>query len=268
MVANAGRDEHGVPRYSTRAFTAEEAARLRDVFGVDDPRNLYLTDAPPLGVLTYDLTRDRGWNNEVYSFHLGFVSLRRPGETWSAFKIRNRQRRDFPLSVRSADTSLADLDPSVVPLFEGLIAAARARGFDLRVIDGYRTPLREAYLMSLADGHTYTATSFHSYGRAVDFAIANCSPSTTAGRRKYIAFRRFVLAYGAGRLALIGTPDRTWDWNHVEAPAAWLGYHSIEQALDAARACTSQRTVSPCRFRSRAAGAARSSVADRSWHAP
>ncbi|NIQ58246.1 MAG: hypothetical protein GWN71_34350, partial [Gammaproteobacteria bacterium] len=56
--------------------------------------------------------------------------------------------------------------------------------------------------MSRADGRTFSGTSLHSYGRAVDFVIGNGYGQTAQNRREYVAFRRFVLEYGQGRLKL------------------------------------------------------------------
>ncbi len=243
-LAYAGRDAHGVPNYARRAFTPEEASLLRQVFGVGDPRRLYLSDSSATAILKYDLTPDHGRTDEVFSFSLGFASLRRPGESWAHVKQRvlAMHGSEFPSFARVADTSLARLDPAVRPLFERMLRAARARNYRIRVVETYRSPEREAYLMSRGDGHTFTATSMHSYGRAVDVVIGDGDVRHPATRAAYVAFRRWVLGFGSGRLKIIGTPARTWDWSHVAAPAPWLGYHSIEAALAAARQCAAGRS--------------------------
>jgi hypothetical protein len=43
-----------------------------------------------------------------------------------------------------------------------------------------------------------------------------------------------VSAYDGGRFQLIGAPDKSWDWPHVEL-AGPAGYRSIEALLLAAR---------------------------------
>lgn len=235
----AGRDGEGVPNYIARPFTAAETALLRAQLGVTNPHRLYLGDSSATAILRYDTRADSGHDDMAPSFAVGFVSLRRPGESWEELRrrIHTLHRRDFPKTARVPDTSLERLDPEVRPLFERMLREARARGFRIRVIETYRSPEREAYLMSRASGRTFTATSIHSYGRAVDVAVGRGDPDRPRTREEYVAFRRWVLAFGRGRLKLIGSPDETWDWNHVEAPAAWLGFHTIEEALAGARKC-------------------------------
>jgi hypothetical protein len=238
-LSYAGRDSLGVPHYITRPFTSEERSLLARAFGVGDPGRLYLSDSTATAVVAWDLRADGGKEDLVYSFKVGLVSLRRPGESLAEFEERMQSTPGsaFPRSARVRDTALVLLDPTVRPLFEGLVAAARARGFDVRVAESYRSPARQGWLMSRADGRTFTATSLHAYGRAVDFVIGNGYGLTVENRREYVAFRRFALEYGRGRLKLLGTPMDTWDWGHVEAPASWLGYHTVEEALAAAQKC-------------------------------
>jgi len=230
-----------VPHYVGHAFTAEERELLSRAFGIGDPGRLYLNDSSATAALIWDLKPDSGRSDMEYSFKLGFVSLRRPGESLADYKKRMQADPSaFPPSAQVRDTALADLDPEVRPLFQGLVEAARARGFDVRVAETYRSPQRQGWLISRADGSTFSGTSIHTYGRAVDFVIDNGYGRTAHNRREYVAFRRFVLEYGKGRLRILGTPSDTWDWGHVEAPAPWLGYHSVEDALAAARTCVSR----------------------------
>ncbi|HET9982030.1 MAG TPA: hypothetical protein VFQ38_00515 [Longimicrobiales bacterium] len=250
----AGRDGEGVPNYIRRPFTAAEAGLLRAQLGVTNPHRLYLGDSSATAILRYDTRPDSGHDDMAPSFAVGFVSLRRPGESWEELRrrIHTLHAQDFPETARVPDTSLALLDPEVRPLFERMVREARARGFRIRVIETYRSPEREAYLMSRASGKTFTATSIHSYGRAVDVAVGRGDPGHPRTRGEYVAFRRWVLAFGRGRLKLIGSPDETWDWNHVEAPARWLGFHTIEEALAGAGKCAA--TPAPdgvCVFRPR-----------------
>lgn len=51
--------------------------------------------------------------------------------------------------------------------------------------------------------------------------------------RRWISFRRWVTTYDGGRFRLIGAPEKSWDWPHVEL-AGPLGYRSIEALLLAA----------------------------------
>ena len=53
-------------------------------------------------------------------------------------------------------------------------------------------------------------------------------------RARWIAFRRWVTGYEGGRFHLIGAPDKSWDWAHVEVEGP-RGFGSIEELLVAAR---------------------------------
>jgi hypothetical protein len=53
-----------------------------------------------------------------------------------------------------------------------------------------------------------------------------------------VAFRRWAQAYGGGnRFRLIGTPERTWDWPHIELADDPHGFRSVDDALAAAHNC-------------------------------
>jgi hypothetical protein len=39
---------------------------------------------------------------------------------------------------------------------------------------------------------------------------------------------------------LIGTPERTWDWPHVELAAPALGYRDVDALVGAARRCRAE----------------------------
>ena len=54
-------------------------------------------------------------------------------------------------------------------------------------------------------------------------------------RASWIAFRRWVAGFEGGRFRLLGTPERSWDWPHVELADAPLGFRSVEAMLEAAR---------------------------------
>jgi hypothetical protein len=53
-------------------------------------------------------------------------------------------------------------------------------------------------------------------------------------RGRWIAFRRWVSEYEGGRFRLIGLPEKSWDWPHIELPGP-MGYTSIETLLLAAQ---------------------------------
>lgn len=142
---------------------------------------------------------------------------------------------DFGTEARVIDTTLAALDSLARPRFERLIATARAAGFPVRVRETYRSPERQAYLMVKGGGLTFTATSMHSAGYAVDLVVGDGDLRNPRTRARWIAFRRWVAGFEGGRFRLLGTPERSWDWPHVELADAPLGFRSVEELLLAAR---------------------------------
>jgi hypothetical protein len=235
-AAYAGRDDTGVPRYIERAFSEEERRLLRKHFGIEEPGRLYLSDTSKEAYLNYDTERDPGAGRLVRSYRVGAPSVRLPGETWEELERRLATMRpdDFPASARLVDTELSSLEPEVRQAYEQMLAAAREAGHRVRVVETLRTAERQAYLMASGGGLTFTATSKHSSGRAVDMVVGDGNLKNKRTRARWIAFRRWVTQYDGGRFQLIGTPDKSWDWPHVEL-AGPLGYRSIEALLLAAR---------------------------------
>lgn len=103
----------------------------------------------------------------------------------------------------------------------------------MRVVETHRTPERQAYLMVAGGGVTFTATSKHSSGHAVDLIVGDGNLRNKRTRSRWAAFRGWVTTYDGGRFRLIGAPDKSWDWPHVEL-AGPAGYGSIEALLLAA----------------------------------
>jgi hypothetical protein len=236
-MSYAGRDAEGVPHYTTRPFSVEERELLCRRFGIEDPSRLYLSDSTQTGHLNYDTERDPGAGRLVRSYRVGAASIRREGESWEQLERRLRTMRpaDFALEARVVDTTLASLDSLARPRFERLIAAARAAGFQVRVTEAYRSPERQAYLMAKGGGLTFTATSMHSAGHAVDLVVGDGDLRNPRTRSSWIAFRRWVTGFeGGGRFRLLGTPERSWDWPHVELADGPLGFRSVEELLQAA----------------------------------
>ena len=234
----AGRDEAGVPRYVRRGFSEDERRRLREHFGIEDPTRLYLSDSTASGYLVYDTQRDPGAGRLVRSYRVGAVSIRRPGETWEQLERRLHRVRpaDFPHSVREAETSIDSLAPEVRDHFARMLTDATAAGFRVRVTESRRSVERQAYLMVVGGGLTFTATSMHSSGHAIDVAVGDGNLKNPRTRARWIAFRRWVAGYDAGRFRLIGTPDQSWDWPHIELADSSLGFPSVEALLLAAQA--------------------------------
>jgi hypothetical protein len=148
--------------------------------------------------------------------------------------------KDFPASAAIADTALASLDPEARREFERMLAAARRAGHGVKVVETHRTPERQAYLLVSGGGLTFTATSQHSSGRAVDLVLGDGNLKQRRTRARWIAFRRWLTQYEGGRFRLIGLPEQSWDWPHVELPGP-AGYRSIEALILAAQRADEQR---------------------------
>jgi hypothetical protein len=240
LPSYTGTDARGIPHYARRAFTDEERRLLRDTYGIEDPNRLYVSDSTEDGLLKYDTRVKRCRSCYVNSYRVGFISVRRPGESWEEAerRVRAMRPRDFtPAARASSSASTADLDPGIRGEMERMLADARRAGFALRVVATYRSPEHEAYLMAIGGGRTFTLTSLHSYGRAIDVVVGDGNLGRRATRTQWIAFRRWVTAYKEDAFRILGTPERTWDWRHVEMPTASVGFRTIEAALARASAC-------------------------------
>jgi hypothetical protein len=236
VATYAGRDEAGVPRYLSRPFTGRERHLLRKHFGIEEPGRLYLSDTTSGAYLNYDTEVDPGAGRLVRSYRVGAASVRRPGETWEELERRlaTLTPADFPPSARVADTSLSSLHPDARSEFERMLAAAREAGHRMRVVESHRTPERQAFLLVSGGGVTFTATSKHTSGLAVDVVVGDGDLRSRRTRARWIAFRRWVTTYEDGRFRLIGAPEKSWDWPHIELPGP-LGFRSIEALLLAAQ---------------------------------
>jgi len=118
----------------------------------------------------------------VNSYGIGFVSVRKPDETWEQAEQRvyHMKRKDFPATALVESVSLNLLDPAVRPQYEQMLKDAKAAGFSVEVVATYRSPQREALLMSEGRARTHTLTSTHSYGRAI---ASRSAAATSAGRK-------------------------------------------------------------------------------------
>ena len=235
----AGRDERGVPRYIDRAFGEDERRLLRERFGIEEPGRLYLADTLPGASLTYDSDWDQGERHLVGSYRVGAPSVRHPGETWEALERRlaATSPASFPAATHRADRSLAGLDAAARPGFERLLQDARRAGFRVRVTEARRSAERQAYLLSLDGRLTHTATSRHADGFALDVVVDDGNLRNPGTRKHWIAFRRWVVATRGAEFRLIGGPDRSWDWPHIESVEGPPAFRSIEELLAAARRC-------------------------------
>jgi hypothetical protein len=227
-----GRDPDGVPHYTDRPFSGDEQALLREHFGIEDPSRLYLSDSSSLAYLVYDTERDRP-GTVVMSHRVDGASVRQPGESWEELERRVREMPPsaFHRKVRVPDTSLASLHPVARAQFENMLAAARQAGFRVRVAETARSAERQAYLLSRGGGRTFTATSRHTEGWAVDLIVSDGNLRHRRTRHKWIAFRRWLTARSDGPWHIIGTPERSWDWAHIEISGGRAGFQSIEELL-------------------------------------
>jgi hypothetical protein len=78
-----GVDPRGIPHYATSLrLSREDADVLRRAYGIDDPHRLYVSDSTEEGLLKYDTQFKRCGGCYVNSYRVGYVSVRRPDETW------------------------------------------------------------------------------------------------------------------------------------------------------------------------------------------
>lgn len=243
-----------VGRDTAHALSAADRTLLRDVFGIDDVRRLYLPTtsgdalryaAHPPGCSDELRVGTRRGGCRAVSVRVGLDAPRAPDETWDAYTARVTRGGTHAWSStgRAFYATLAALSPDARPAFERLLADARDAGFPVHVRETYRTPERQAAILARNDGRTTTATSAHSFGRAIDVSIGDGRIGRRSTHRTWVAFRRWVLGQQNGAFRLIGTPESTWDWPHVEyvgppgAPMPVLGYRSLDALVAAARAC-------------------------------
>jgi hypothetical protein len=186
----------------------------------------------------------------VNSYRIGFVSIRKPGESWDELqqRVRALRRGSFLPASLVTSSSVSTMDPDVQGEVSQMLDAARGAGFRVRVVSTYRSPEQEAILMAEGRGRTHTLTSLHSYGRAIDVSVGDGNLNNPSTRRSWIAFRRWVTGFRGNDFRVLGTPDRSWDWAHVELPNARIGFRSVDDAIAAARACLARSSASTCEF--------------------
>jgi hypothetical protein len=186
----------------------------------------------------------------VSSFRIGFVSIRKAGESWDELdrRIHTMGRGSFPASSLVTNSSVTAMDPDVQEEVQWMLSDASRAGFAVHVVSTYRSPEQEALLMAQGGGRTHTLTSLHSYGRAIDVRIGDGNLNNPSTRRSWIAFRAWVTRYHGGDFRILGAPDRSWDWPHVELPSDRLGFRSVEAAVAAGRSCLARSSPRACEF--------------------
>jgi len=230
---------NGIPLYLARGYSPDERELLRSAFGIAAPQRLYFSDSSDAAILKYDVRLKLCRTCRVDTYRVGFLSMRRREETWEQFEGRMQEQRLKPRAAASRRlfASLHDLDPDAESAFAALLEAGRRAGFKLTVLETYRTPEDEARMLAEGVGRTYTATSLHSYGRAADIRVDDGNLSRASTRANWIRFRKFVTQQANGAFRLVGNPDNTWDWPHIELPAPEIGFHSVDDALEFGRRC-------------------------------
>ena len=160
----SGTDAHGIPHYLKRPLSEEAKSILRRVYGVVSPSHLYISDSTRDGLLKYDPERKRCSTCYVNSYRIGFVSIRKRGESWDELELRvlALHRSSFPPSSLVSRNSVSTMDPDIQGEVRQMLDGARHAGFNLRVVSTYRSPQREAILMTEGRGRTHTLTSLHS----------------------------------------------------------------------------------------------------------
>jgi hypothetical protein len=250
VVGYSGTDSRGIPRYFAGELSPDARRLLRDAFGVVAPLHLYLSDSTKDALLKYDPRTKPCRSCYVNSYRIGFVSVRKRDETWDDLegRVRTLTRSSFPPGSLVTSSSVSTMDPDTQSEVQDMLDAARRAGFDVHVITTYRSPEQEALLMANGRGRTHTLTSLHSYGRAIDVRIGNGNLANPSTRRSWIAFRRWVTRFRGEDFRILGTPDQTWDWPHVEIPSDRIGFRSIDAAVAAARVCLSRSNPQVCQF--------------------
>ena len=246
----SGTDAHGIPHYLKRNLTEEAKNILRRVYGVVSPSHLYISDSTRDGLLKYDPEQKRCSICYVNSYRIGFVSIREPGESWDELERRvlALHRSSFPRSSLVSSNSASTMDPDVQGEVRQMLDGARRAGFKLRLVSTYRSPQREAILMAEGRGRTHTLTSLHSYGRAIDVNIGDGNLNNSSTRQSWIAFRRWVTGFRGNDFRILGAPDHSWDWSHVELPSDRIGFRSVEEAIAAGRVCLAHPSATACEF--------------------
>ncbi|MDQ6688956.1 MAG: DUF882 domain-containing protein [Gemmatimonadota bacterium] len=250
VVTYSGTDTHGVPHYLTRGLSEDARRALRDAYGIASPSHLYISDSTPDGLLKYDPRPKPCSTCYVNSYRIGFLSIRKHGESWDQLerRVRTLHRTSFSPSSLVSSNSVSTMDPDVQAEVGQMLDAGRRAGFQLRVVSTYRSPQQEAILMAEGGGRTHTLTSLHSYGRAIDIRIGDGNLNNSSTRRNWIAFRRWVTRFRGDDFRILGPPDRSWDWPHVELPSDRIGFHSVDEAITAGRECLAQREARRCEF--------------------
>lgn len=246
----SGSDDRGVPHYFEGRLSPDAISVLRRAFGVAVTGHLYISDSSRAGLLKYDPQEKRCATCYVNSYRIGFISIRRPGESWEALerRLRTMRRSSFAKSSLVTSTSVSTMDPAIQSEVAQMLDAAHQAGYRTHIVSTYRSPQQEALLMREGGGRTHTLTSLHSYGRAIDVQIDDGRLGNPTTRRHWIAFRRWVTRFRGTDFHVLGAADKSWDWPHVELPSDQIGFRSIDAAVAAGKKCLSDGSPRACEF--------------------
>jgi hypothetical protein len=246
----SGSDDRGVPHYFDGALSPDAIGVLRRAFGVVATSHLYISDSSRAGLLKYDPQAKTCATCYVNSYRIGFISIRRPGESWEDLerRLRTMSRSSFVKSSLVTSASVSAMDPAIQGEVAQMLDAAHQVGFRTHIMSTYRSPEQEALLMREGGGRTHTLTSLHSYGRAIDVQIDDGRLGNPSTRRHWIAFRQWVTRFHGNVFHVLGAADKTWDWPHVELPSDKIGFRSIDAAVAEGRKCLSDVRRRACEF--------------------
>lgn len=177
--------------------------------GVTDPSRVYEKNGHPV----VD-TGQADANGHVPTHRLDQPTNRQPGETWEQYEARALGRRSFSPDT-AAIRDIGALDPDVQAKTRALIAAAKQAGHSLDIGETRRTQERQEMLFQKGrsqpgDVATWTLTSDHTPGRAVDFVV---NGDTTGRDPGYSWLQANAPKYG---FSVMGQMDP----GHVSAPTS------------------------------------------------
>jgi hypothetical protein len=204
---------HGLHLLNSRVYP-EVPIIGADSLGVTDSTKVHQN---PQGAWVYD-TASRTSDGKVPTHRLDGVSGRRPGETWEQYEARvlATPLSSYPKSALTPDRRLSSLAPAVQNQFSSLIEEAKKQGINVGVGETARSVTRQELLFHQGRGgdkhspSTWTLTSNHADGRAVDFTG---SQANLARLGKLAVARGFVTVDGdPGHISM---PAPASDFAHV-----------------------------------------------------
>lgn len=138
--------------------------------------------------------------------------------------VEARKRSFFQRFKRKPKTSMGQVDPALQAKLSAIYELMEVEGYDMRLVEGYRSPERQAQLVANGGGVTQVGPgrSCHQYGLAVDSAIfvkgkASWNMNDPVVRRGYMRYGELAVAAG---LQWGGNWTSFKDYPHVEMRSA------------------------------------------------